>query len=227
MKGIVIPVKRLDRAKRRLSPLFDENERSRIARLMLERVLGEVSRARGEARVFVVTSEVAAARLAEQFGLRILPETEQVSESRSVDFAAQLFAKWGFHSLLRLPADVPLLKAEDVETLLGCTASVALVPSRDRDGTNALLRRPPDLFPSHFGPGSLAKHIEEARRAGVEPEVIEMPSLALDMDEPADVAEFLARGSRVEETPLFSLLESLGARERLKALAASAEPLRS
>ncbi len=70
-----------------------------------------------------------------------------------------------------------------------------LVPSRDGSGTNALYRAPPTLFPSRFGPGSRALHEQAARELGVSPVVLQVGALALDIDEPGDVAELVRRNT--------------------------------
>jgi 2-phospho-L-lactate guanylyltransferase (CobY/MobA/RfbA family) len=57
-----------------------------------------------------------------------------------------------------------------------------------RGGTNALYLAPPDALQLHFGDGSLAKFQAEARRQGVEFRLYRSPALALDLDEPADLA---------------------------------------
>jgi 2-phospho-L-lactate guanylyltransferase len=48
--------------------------------------------------------------------------------------------------------------------------------------------RPPDALTPSFGPGSAARHLSEAARAGTEAELVEVPSLALDIDTPEDLA---------------------------------------
>jgi 2-phospho-L-lactate guanylyltransferase len=112
----------------------------------------------------VVTSYSAAIELAEQYAFTVIPETVQVSESVSVDYGSRELEARGATAVLRLPIDLPLVRPEDIDEIWGFDqgeGSVVIVPSRDGTGTNAILRRPPTLFPSHFGPGSLAKHLEE------------------------------------------------------------------
>ena len=64
---------------------------------------------------------------------------------------------------------------------------VAIVPDRHGTGTNALALSPPDAIVPSFGEGSCARHIAAARASGVAYNVEELPSLALDLDTPADV----------------------------------------
>jgi 2-phospho-L-lactate guanylyltransferase len=66
-----------------------------------------------------------------------------------------------------------------------------MVPSRDGTGTNAILRTPPALFPSHFGPDSFAKHRSEAKRVGAWTIVRRNARLEMDVDDEADLRALL------------------------------------
>jgi len=73
-----------------------------------------------------------------------------------------------------------------------------MVPSRDGRGTNAIIRTPPTLFPSRFGPDSLRLHSGEADKLGIKPVIVSNERIALDIDEPADLAEILQSGRGTE-----------------------------
>jgi 2-phospho-L-lactate guanylyltransferase len=105
--------------------------------------------------------------------------------------------------LLRLPLDVPLVQASDIDELLAqeCAApALVIVPSRDGTGTNAILRTPPNLFPSHFGNGSFAKHCAEAQRAGAQILVRRNARLEMDVDDEADLRALAQQDLRDTET---------------------------
>jgi 2-phospho-L-lactate guanylyltransferase len=199
MPGILIPVKKLEDAKRRLSPHYSRSARRRLADALWQDFFEVVAEVRGVDQVFVVSAEPEVLRQARHFGWEALREKQQVSESVSVDLASRQCSELGIASLLRLPVDLPLARAEDIESVLqhtqDSTSAVAvIVPSRNGDGTNALLRRPPTLFPSRFGPGSFKKHLREAKRARAIMHVLRNRRLEVDVDD-------------------FSDLESLGAQE--------------
>ena len=218
MRYILIPVKDLTRAKQRLASLMTQEERTRLAWAMLENTFAAAAAARNVDRIAVVTLYSPAVELAKKYGMELIIETAQISESDSVDFGSREARRRGATAVLRLPIDLPLVGASDIETILdgdGGGPSVVIAPSRDGTGTNAILRRPPDLFPSHFGPNSLAKHLDEARQAGAECRIIHLPRIALDIDDPEDLAALIEQG---QTTTVHRMLAEMRINERLKAL---------
>jgi 2-phospho-L-lactate guanylyltransferase len=153
---------------------------------------------------------------AEENGWELLREEQQISESVSVDAASRQCADCGVTSLLRLPLDVPLVQSTDIDDLLAveCAApGLVIVPSRDGTGTNAILRTPPALFPSHFGAGSFAKHCAEAQRAGAQIVIRRNARLEMDVDDEADLRTLALQDLRGTETGAW--LHRTGWKQRL------------
>lgn len=218
MRYILIPVKDLTRAKQRLASLMTQEERTHLAWAMLENTFAAAAAARNADRIAVVTLYPPAVELAEKYGMELIIEAAQISESDSVDFGSREARRRGATAVLRLPIDLPLVTTSDIETILdgdGGEPFVVIAPSRDGMGTNAILRRPPDLFPSHFGPNSLAKHLGEARQVGAECRIIHLPRIALDIDDPEDLAVLMEQG---HATPVHRVLAEMRINERLKAM---------
>jgi 2-phospho-L-lactate guanylyltransferase len=190
MKAIVIPVKEFREAKKRLAPHFSADDRAALAQAMCEDFFDVVAAVRCADRIFVVSKEPQALLRARELGWETIPESRQVSESDSVDAASRYCAERGVHALLRLPVDIPLVEPADIEAVFGAlrvAPTVILVPSSDGTGTNAILRSPPALFPSHFGPRSFVRHVAEAEACGVRAQVFRNPRLELDIDEWEDL----------------------------------------
>lgn len=216
MTVVLLPVKDPERAKQRLAGLLSPGERTRLAWAMLEDVGAAVRGCRYAERVVVVARDPEVAAYAAGNGWDLFRESEQVSESRSVDRASKLLEEQGAEAVLRLPVDIPLVQSRDLDALLdpaGRGHAALLVPSRDGLGTNALLRSPPLVFPSRFGPGSLQAHLREARLRGLQVEVRKMSRLALDLDLASDLVRF---GSLGKGTATRALLQGLRVRERLE-----------
>jgi 2-phospho-L-lactate guanylyltransferase len=159
--------------------------------------------ARRAEKIFVITNYEPVMQLAKENHWENLPEEEQISESHSVDAASRICEDRGVTALLRLPLDLPLIQSSDIDELLAeeCQApALVIVPSRDGTGTNALLRTPPTLFPSHFGNGSFAKHLAEAENAKARVIVRRSPRFEMDVDDEADLRALLEYDLRATET---------------------------
>jgi 2-phospho-L-lactate guanylyltransferase len=217
MRALLLPIKDLRQAKQRLAPLLNAEERFALAEAMLADTIRAVRGVRRADKIFVVTNYIPAMEAAEANGWELLREERQISESVSVDAASRRCAERGVTSLLRLPLDVPLVQASDIDALLAveCAApAVVIVPSRDGTGTNAIRRTPPALFPSHFGSGSFAKHCGEAERAGAQIVVRRNACLEMDVDDEADLRALVRWDLRGTETGAW--LERSGLMARLR-----------
>ena len=197
MKVVLLPIKDPARAKQRLAGRLSSDERKQLVWAMLEDVTQALCQAREPDQVVVVSSCSLILSHARKNHWRGIPESDQISESHSVDHCCQLLQQSGVTTVLRIPGDIPLLQGKDLDQLLSCELkppAAILVPSRDGKGTNALLRNPPDAFPSHFGSNSLALHQQEAARRGVELQILPNPRISLDLDEFTDLLSFRKLG---------------------------------
>src|ERR1700730_4719271 len=216
MRALLLPIKDLHQAKQRLAPLLSPQERFGLAQAMLADTIRAVRGVQRAERIFVVTNYLPAIKAAEENGWKLLREEQQISESVSVDAASKHCAECGVTALLRLPLDVPLVQATDIDELLAVECAppaLVIVPSRDGSGTNAILRMPPTLFPSHFGNGSFAKHCGEAQRAGAQILVRRNAHLEMDVDDEADLRMLMRQDLRGTETGVW--LQRSGVQQRL------------
>jgi 2-phospho-L-lactate guanylyltransferase len=215
MRALLIPIKDPTRGKTRLAQLLSEDERSRLAWAMFEDLIRSTATASKPDRIVLVSSFAPAIETARDLGWDVLIEESQVSESASVDWASRVLSERGFKTVMRLPADLPLVRGEDIDELLAIkleSPGAVLVPSREGSGTNAIIRTPPTLFPSRFGPNSLALHRQEAANAGVDCVIVNKANIGLDIDEPADVAALLREG---RGTRSFAALNQMNVVSRL------------
>ena len=203
MRALLLPIKDLENAKKRLIGVLTPEERFGLAEAMLADTMRAVRGVRHADKIFVVTNYEPAMRIAGENGWEILREERQISESDSVDAASKICEARGVQALLRVPLDLPLIQPADIDELLvlDCEApALAIVPSRDGTGTNAILRTPPTLFPSHFGNGSFSKHLAEAERAGARVVVRHNARLEMDVDDESDLRALLEHDLSATET---------------------------
>jgi 2-phospho-L-lactate guanylyltransferase len=202
----ILPVKSPQHAKQRLHGFLPAEHRETLARLLYEQTIRSLCQADGIDRVVVATRDAAIAAHARGLGVTVLEETEQISHSVSADAACLRVAELGADTAMLVPIDVPLVTPDDFEQLAASARpGLVIVPSADGTGTNALVRTPPDVIRSQFGPGSYRAHLEQARSRGVTADVLCLPGLMFDIDTPEDVAELL---ERAPDSPVALFLRS-------------------
>ena len=185
----VLPVKRFDDAKQRLDKTLNAGTRRALAEAMVSDVLHALRRAERIDKVIVVTGENGAEALARAYDAESIGD-----DDRGHSHAARAGVDWAlerdYARVLLVPGDCPALDPREVDELVAGAMSapdVVIVPDRHGTGTNALALSPPEAIEPAFGEGSCARHVAAARAAGVPYGVEELPSLALDLDTPADV----------------------------------------
>jgi 2-phospho-L-lactate guanylyltransferase len=194
----VVPVKDTAQAKQRLAALLPAARRQELALAMFEDVIATISSVRELAGIVVVTVDPAAAAIAARHDARVMNEGACEGHTGAVTAAARRLAAGGF-DLLTLPGDIPLVEPDDVRHLVSVHCAGAergagaftIVPARDELGSNAVLCSPAGAVPLRFGDNSFFPHLDAAKAHGIEPEVVHLPRIALDIDTPEDLALFL------------------------------------
>jgi 2-phospho-L-lactate guanylyltransferase len=182
---------------------------------MLEDVLQALRRSPGVSATIVVTRDGEVADRAARFGAEVLAEPANDGYTSAVSRAARELTRRGEAAMLSVPGDVPGISPDEIKRLItACRAAASVVfsPSRDGRGTNAALVCPPNAFDLQFGEPSFAAHVARARAAGLATEVLELASLALDLDSPEDLDAFLREPSNT--ATFYFLQEVLGGRPR-------------
>ena len=187
----IVPVKPLRHGKSRLSEVLSQDERADLNQRMLVHTLDTLSGVPEIDQVLVVSRDPAALALARDHGARTVQENGSNELNLALTRATVVARSYITGSVLILPADLPLLTPEDVRSMLDKASNppvVVVTPDRHRLGTNALLVSPVGLIEYEFGPGSFQRHCQRALEKGARLEICELPSLALDVDMPEDLA---------------------------------------
>lgn len=209
MEAVLVPIKNLAEGKLRLAGMLPPRQRRRLGLAMLRDVLHT---ARYLPLRFVVTSDTEALALADEFNYqRIVDPGAGLNEAlqRGTEMAIQS----GASRLLILPSDIPLVSAQDLARLFMSKADVAMVSTRD-GGTGALLRTPPDVIPASFGHESARLHLGRAKLNGLYAEMLDIPSIALDVDEPEDLLALARSGADRISVTIAAELTSGASRSR-------------
>ncbi len=186
----IVPVKTLRRGKSRLAGVLTEDERKLLVQTLLSNTLKILATVPDISQTLVVSSDMAALAMARNLGARTVQEEGTPELNMALHRATAVARVYASDGVLILPADLPLLRAEDIYSILAYASPppvVVIVPDRHRDGTNALFVSPAGLIRYSYGPSSFNKHCASAKERGVRLEICELPSIALDLDLPEDL----------------------------------------
>lgn len=189
----ILPAKAFEDAKQRLAPAFQLGNRRALIESMFADAILALKRVPSIDWTLVVTSDPVAVQIAAGHEALVVEDTGS-SHSEAAQIGIRRALALGATRALLVPGDCPLLDPAELEQLIARPVperSALIVPDRHGEGTNALLLSPPDAMPPAFGEGSRRRHTELAIARGATPEVVELPSLALDIDTPADLEELL------------------------------------
>ena len=186
----IVPVNVLRVSKTRLAKNLNASGRSGLSAAMLVDVLQTLRKVRQIRRIVVVSADYEVRRIARVMRVYFLYEGKRRGLNKAVRLAIRDAKRRKFSTALVLPSDIPLITPREINRLLRLSEgfAVAITPSKDEGGTNALLLRPPEAISPAFGKNSFQRHLSIAHRKGFPARVVKLRGIASDVDEPADVA---------------------------------------
>ena len=203
---VILPVKRFAHAKTRVVAEIGPPGRAAMLRAMLADVLVALDRSREVERVILVTGEGRAEKVAMERAKRsstpieVLRDPTDRGHSEAATLGIVRAKALGATCSALLPGDCPLLEPGELDGVLSSLGegTVGVVSDRHGTGTNGLILSPADAIGPAFGPDSCERHLDRGRRAGFDAKLLDVPSLALDLDTPEDLE---ALGSVLAEHP--------------------------
>jgi len=186
----IIPVKPLRSGKSRLAGTLSEDERAKLNRTLLQHTLKTLSDLKEVEHVLVISRDPQVLTVARMYGARTVREDGQPHLNTALKRATVVAQVYATRGVLVLPADLPLISREDILTLIERAADppvVVIAPDRHEKGTNALLISPSGLIEYDFGENSFQHHCQRVKEAGARLEIVNLPSLGLDLDLPEDL----------------------------------------
>ena len=209
----IVPVKKFENAKTRLSSILSTEARTALSLIMLEETIRVLTAAGSQVeRTIVVSSDQRARKVAESFNAVFLQEENDNGVNSAVSLGNAYSADHAAEATLVVPQDLPLLSAPQVSALCDLASNedkcVVICPSQRYDGTNLLLRKPPDVIDTFFDRDSYENHISASSKQGVPLKVFFSDSLMLDIDTPEDVRQLINNPSYPRNRVLQFLVES-------------------
>ncbi|MDQ6934648.1 MAG: 2-phospho-L-lactate guanylyltransferase [Actinomycetota bacterium] len=178
--GLLVPVKTYAEAKTRLT-LADRETHRRLVRAFADDVLDAALASPSVALVRVVSTDGSLARP----GIVVVPDEGGGDLNRALTAAARRLAlDEPSLGIAAICADLPCLLAADLTAALGYDGGGRwFIPDAEGKGTSLLAAAPGVELEPRFGPGSAAEH----EASGAHPVGLELVSLRLDVDTPADL----------------------------------------
>ena len=199
----IVPVKPLRRGKSRLAGALSEDERTELNRALLRHTLKTLSELKELEEVLVISRDPQALTVARNYGARTVREDGQPELNTALKRATVIAQVYATRGVLVLPADLPLVSREDVLALIERAVDppvVVIAPDRHEKGTNALLISPSGLIEYDFGENSFQRHCELVKKSGARLEVLNLPTLGLDLDLPEDL-ELVRKMELIKSAP--------------------------
>jgi len=195
----IVPVKRFENAKTRLSSVLDKEDRVRLSTLMLDDTLRILSVAPSLSRVIIVSSDKRAHELATKHGVNFLNEEKEMGVNSAVALADSYCIREAADATIIIPHDLPLINESDIskaqELAQKQDQCVVICPSHRYDGTNMLLRKPPSVIATFYDLNSYRMHIKAAASLGISIKYFFSKGLMYDVDTPEDVMHLMKEGS--------------------------------
>lgn len=157
---------------------------------MLEEVLSATASSESIRSTVIVSKDEAALGLARRYNAVEIFDDSEKGVNHAVALAEKHLLEHGFDTSIVFPQDIPLLRPEDIATLLSFQRgpnSMIVVPSRKFDGTNALVRNPVNVVETHYDEDSYKIHLSTAKSRNVPASFALISRIMWDVDDASDL----------------------------------------
>jgi 2-phospho-L-lactate guanylyltransferase len=189
----ILPVKRFENAKTRLSSILDIDDRILLSSLMLEDTVKILSSVRSLTQVVIVSADRRAEEMATKHGVTFLREENEKGVNSAVALADLYSLREAAEATVVIPQDLPLL--DPIEVSKACQLAenesrcIVICPSLRYDGTNMLLRKPPTVIATFYDNDSYNMHVKAALKLGIPVKGLFSKSIMYDIDTPEDAQQ--------------------------------------
>ncbi len=192
----IVPVKRFENAKTRLSSMLDRDDRMRLSLLMLEDTLQILSVVPRLSQVVIVSADKSVEEIVAKYGAKFLLEEKERGVNSAVAYAnSYCMKKKAADATMVIPHDLPLLDSTDISKVCELAENesrcIVICPSIRHDGTNMLLRKPPSVISTFYDTDSYNRHVKAAIELGIPIKHLFSRALMHDIDTPEDAFEII------------------------------------
>ena len=168
----------------RLSDVLNANQRIKLTKLLTQQIIDHLLEIPTIEKIVLLTNETEWARSFDENKIILKVNQDRLSLKDNINQTTDWLWEQGAKQMLYLSIDLPLASKDDVMDLINQHRNgLTLVIANKDGGTNALILDMPRSFPFQFGENSLEKHLLEAKKYGVETQVINIDGLSFDLDD--------------------------------------------
>lgn len=207
----IIPVTKFKNAKTRLSPFLSEYEREELLKVMLHDVTDALKK--HVDKIIIISRDEDVLRYAESLNLETILEDENSNLNKALTQSMK-YCKGKTRKVMIVPSDIPLIGKTNIKILIDASKNLdfIIVPSKG-GGTNMIIMKPLAIRTKYEG-FSYQKHLNEANRKKLNPQVHDSFFMALDVNTTEDLGEIMIHGEKTHT------------RKYLKELKVTFEPFR-
>jgi 2-phospho-L-lactate guanylyltransferase len=187
--AIIIPIKKFDTSKTRLSSILNVEERKKLTELLILDTLEKISKLK-KSQIIIVSGE--RIKLNDKYNnIVIINENDNNGVNNAIELANKYIENNEFSESIIIPIDLPLLSTKDLENIIKISRTfekgICIVPSRRFDGTNILLRKPNLIIDTFYDNNSFYNHIKETTEKKKVVKIFNYENLMIDLDTIEDV----------------------------------------
>jgi 2-phospho-L-lactate/phosphoenolpyruvate guanylyltransferase len=191
--AIVIPIKKFDKSKTRLSPFLNFKERKELTELLLVDTLEKTHKLKNT-QIIIVSGEII--KLADKFNdVVIINEHNSNGVNNAIALTNKFIENNEFSESIIVPIDLPLLSTKDLKDMIKFSRKfkkgICIVPSQRYDGTNILLRKPNLIIETFYDNNSFYNHIKAATEKRNVIKIFNFENLMIDLDIIEDIATII------------------------------------
>ena len=191
--AIIIPIKKFDKSKTRLSPFLDFKERIELTELLILDTLEKVFKLKNS-QTIIVSGEII--KLTDKYNdIVIINEKKSNGVNNAIDLANKFIENNEFSESIIIPIDLPLLSTFDLKVIIKFSRKfkkgICIVPSRRYDGTNILLRKPNLIIDTFYDNNSFYNHIKATTEKKKVIKICNFENLMIDLDTVEDITTII------------------------------------
>ena len=189
-------MKSFSKAKTRLN--LPQIQKEDLCLKMFDEVLRTISSCKSIDKILVVSNDEQAIKLSKQYNTMQIFDNE-TGVNDAMDLANQYLIDKKYDCSIMFPQDIPVMKSSDIDNIFNFFKSetgVLIVPSRQFNGTNALLQSPVAIMNTQYDRGSYRHQLDAAKTVTKNTSIALIRRIMLDIDDLSDLSLMLNQNEK-------------------------------